>query len=154
MKAAKIAICGAGIAGIASAYYLAVKYQQPGIVLIDRDQPMSFTTSKSGENYRDYWPDACMSSFIGHSIDLMRELAEQSGDRFDMREFDYDFVSQHADNELFSSDHLIGGYRGCRPIRLRHHGGLRCRRAMRQLDDERGLARVRRQFSLGSLQRS
>ena len=109
MKQANIAICGAGIAGIASAYYLAVKYQQSGIVLIDRDLPMSFTTNKSGENYRDYWPDACMSSFIGHSLDLMGELVRQYGDRFDMREFGYDFVSQQAKSDLFSSEHLIDG---------------------------------------------
>ena len=109
MKPANIAICGAGIAGIATAYYLAVKYQQSGIVLIDRDLPMSFTTSKSGENYRDYWPDACMSSFIGHSLELMRDLAEQHDDPFDMREFGYDFVSEHSDSDIFSSEHLGDG---------------------------------------------
>ncbi|HIL98497.1 MAG TPA: FAD-dependent oxidoreductase, partial [Pseudomonadales bacterium] len=48
-------ICGAGLAGIATAYYLSVKYGQKDIVLLDRFLPMSFTTSKSGENYRNYW---------------------------------------------------------------------------------------------------
>ncbi len=48
MKNAHIVVCGAGIAGIATAYYLAVKYQQKNIILIDKNQPMSLTTSKSG----------------------------------------------------------------------------------------------------------
>ena len=51
MKKTHIAICGAGIAGVSVAYYLAVKHQLDDIVLIDRQQPLSFTTSQSGENF-------------------------------------------------------------------------------------------------------
>ena len=55
-----IAICGAGIAGVAAAYYLSKENKNWKIILIDKNQPMSFTTSKSGENFRDYWPHKCM----------------------------------------------------------------------------------------------
>ena len=76
MKDTHITICGAGIAGIATAYYLAVKYHQLNIILIDKNQPMSLTTSKSGENFRDYWPQPCMTALTRRSIDLMQALAD------------------------------------------------------------------------------
>ena len=41
----EIVICGAGIAGVATAYYLAVKHDQMNIILIDKNLPMSLTTS-------------------------------------------------------------------------------------------------------------
>jgi glycine/D-amino acid oxidase-like deaminating enzyme len=106
MKHFDIAICGAGIAGIATAYYLATKYAQARVLLIDKLLPMSFTTAKSGENFRDYWPQSCMASFAGHSLELMRGLADESNDAFDMRSFGYDFVSESAQREIFRSDHL------------------------------------------------
>ncbi|MFT5521799.1 MAG: glycine/D-amino acid oxidase-like deaminating enzyme [Enterobacterales bacterium] len=98
-------ICGAGIAGIATAYYLSVKYGKKNIVLIDRLLPLSLTTSKSGENYRDYWPQACMTEFTTHSLDLMDELiAGEDGNIFEMHEIGYDFIS--ANNaDIFPSSY-------------------------------------------------
>jgi glycine/D-amino acid oxidase-like deaminating enzyme len=105
MKKTRTTICGAGIAGIATAYYLSVKYGQKDIVLLDRLLPMSLTTSKSGENYRDYWPQACMTEFITHSLDLMRELMGQDNSNvFEMREIGYDFISEH-ETDLFPSSY-------------------------------------------------
>jgi glycine/D-amino acid oxidase-like deaminating enzyme len=52
--ATSIVICGVGIAGISTAYYLLNKYCKSKVVLVDKNQHLSFTTSKSGENYRDY----------------------------------------------------------------------------------------------------
>jgi len=105
MKKTRTTICGAGIAGIATAYYLSVKYGQKDIVLLDRLLPMSLTTSKSGENYRDYWPQACMTEFITHSLDLMRELMGQDNRNvFEMREIGYDFISEH-ETDLFPSSY-------------------------------------------------
>ncbi|MDB0014188.1 FAD-dependent oxidoreductase [Alphaproteobacteria bacterium] len=48
----QIAIIGTGIVGIATAYYLAKNHGLTDIVLIDRNQPMTFTSAQSGENYR------------------------------------------------------------------------------------------------------
>lgn len=110
MKNTRIAICGAGIAGIATAYYLAVKCRQRGVVLIDRLQPLSLTTSKSGENIRDYWPQPCMASLSDHSIELMEELAEESSDVFKLRFSGYDFVSESPSRAIFPSE-IYGGQR-------------------------------------------
>lgn len=103
---ADLIICGAGIAGIAAAYFLSARYGYQDIILVDRDQPMSYTSSKSGENYRDYWPQACMSSLMERSIDLMESLSLQSSDRFSMRSNGYHFVSFDRDREIFPSQHL------------------------------------------------
>jgi len=107
MKNVNIAICGAGIAGIATAWSLAVKYHQKNIILIDKSQPMSLTTSKSGENFRDYWPQPCMTALTRHSIDLMQTLAEDSGNTFEMRYSGYDFVSEAEGREIFPSEQLL-----------------------------------------------
>ena len=94
-------ICGAGIAGIATAYELAVKRGQKHILLLDKLQPMSLTTSKSGENFRDYWPQPCMSELSARSLQIMQALATDSGNAFDMRWSGYDFVSGTAGREIF-----------------------------------------------------
>lgn len=114
LKNSQIAICGAGIAGVATAYYLAVKCRQRGVVLIDRLQPLSLTTSKSGENIRDYWPQPCMASLSDHSIELMEELAEESSDAFKLRFTGYDFVSESPSRAIFPSEH----YGGQKPVHI------------------------------------
>ncbi len=123
MKRCEIAVSGAGIAGIATAYYLSTKYGQGRVVLIDRLPPMSLTTSKSGENFRDYWPHSCMASFAGRSLDLMQGLADESGDEFDIRWSGYDFVSESADREVFPADPRRGMHpdlkRTCDPRAIR-----------------------------------
>lgn len=106
MKTTNITICGAGIAGIATAYYLAVKYAQKNIILIDKNQPMSLTTSKSGENFRDYWPQPCMTALTRHSVNLMKVLADESDNALKMRYSGYDFVSESVGREIFPADHL------------------------------------------------
>jgi glycine/D-amino acid oxidase-like deaminating enzyme len=115
MNNAHIVICGAGIAGVATAYHLAVRQGQQGIVLVDRLQPLSLTTSMSGENIRDYWPQPCMAALSGRSIELMEELAAESSDAFDLRFSGYDFVSESPGREIFPSEHLRGVDSGSRP---------------------------------------
>jgi len=106
MKKANITICGAGIAGIAAAYYLAVKYHQKQVILVDKHQPMTLTTSKSGENFRDYWPQPCMTALTERSLELMKELADDSDDAFAMRHSGYDFISESIGREIFPTAHL------------------------------------------------
>jgi glycine/D-amino acid oxidase-like deaminating enzyme len=97
-----IAICGAGIAGVATAYYLLKERKDITVLLIDKNQPLSFTTSKSGENFRDYWPQMHMRQFISESIRLMKELKELHGDdSFDMVFSGYHFVSHDINNPIF-----------------------------------------------------
>jgi glycine/D-amino acid oxidase-like deaminating enzyme len=100
-----IAICGAGIAGIATAYYLSIAHNDFNIVLIDKQQPLSFTTSKSGENFRDFWPQKCMRDLSIQSIHLMNELRNRHGaDSFKMTFSGYNFVSCRKEQPIFASD--------------------------------------------------
>jgi glycine/D-amino acid oxidase-like deaminating enzyme len=99
-----IVICGAGIAGIATAYYLLKKDPGRKVCLIDKNQPMSFTTSKSGENFRDYWPQSFMQDFVSDSIQLMEALRQEYGaESFDMRYTGYQFISQNKEEEIFGT---------------------------------------------------
>ena len=58
------------------------KYRPPnfGVIYegfpIDLSPPLSFTTSKSGENFRDYWPQKRMRDFISDSIHFLKALRE------------------------------------------------------------------------------
>lgn len=70
----KIAVIGAGLAGVATAYYLSRKYQHTSIALIDQRVPLSYTTAQSGNNYRNWWAHPSMKAFIDHSIDLMENI--------------------------------------------------------------------------------
>lgn len=98
----KLIICGAGIAGIATAYYLLRKELDVEVVLIDKHQPLSFTTSKSGENYRDYWPQTCMRNLVSDSIAMMHQLRKQFGDdAFHLIDNGYSFISHDKDKPIF-----------------------------------------------------
>jgi len=100
-----IAICGAGIAGVATAYYLLQQDDKLKVTLIDKNQALSFTTSKSGENFRDYWPQACMEAFSSHSIDLMNDLRRKYGeDSFTMNFSGYNFITQDENNSIFGAN--------------------------------------------------
>lgn len=98
-----IAVCGAGIAGIATAYHLAASGGVRRVVLIDECQPLSFTTSSSGENFRDCWPHPQMTSLMRESIARMEQLAEESGNAFSLRFSGYDFVSETAPGQTRSA---------------------------------------------------
>ena len=101
----KIAICGAGIAGISAAYYLTTQLADTEIIIIDKQQPLSFTSSKSGENFRDYWPHPSMEALNSHSIDLMEDLQQVYGaDTFQLNFSGYHFVSHDAEKAIFADD--------------------------------------------------
>lgn len=107
-RAKKIAICGAGVAGIATAYYLQKYLPKAELILIDKNQPLTFTSSKSGENFRDYWPHPSMEALSSHSIDLMEQLQKEQGKAAFKMEFSgYHFVSHHANKPIFADDNTL-----------------------------------------------
>jgi glycine/D-amino acid oxidase-like deaminating enzyme len=79
-----IAIIGAGIAGIAAAYYLSAVRGKRSVLLVDSRQPMSFTSAQSGDNYRNWWPSRTMTDFTNDSIDELDRLARESDNVFNM----------------------------------------------------------------------
>lgn len=91
----EIIICGAGIAGIAAAYHLSVKQGIKNILLIDERPPLSLTSDKSTECYRNWWPGPgdAMVKFMNRSIDLLEELARESGNCFNLNRRGYLFAT-------------------------------------------------------------
>ena len=92
---ADIVICGAGIAGIAAAYHLAARHGLRNITLIDERDPMTLTSDKGTQAYRNWWPgpDDTMLRFISRSIDIVEEMAEESGNQFRLSRRGYLFVT-------------------------------------------------------------
>ncbi len=94
-------VIGAGIAGVAAGHYLACRYGHRDVLLVDRQQPLSLTTSRSGENYRDYWPQPCMRTLATASIDEMEQLLAVHGPAFAMKETGYLFASRRPGHQIF-----------------------------------------------------
>jgi len=94
-RTAEIVICGAGIAGVAAAYHLAVRHGVTGVVLVDERPPLSLTSDKSAECYRNWWPGPgdAMVAAMNRSIDLLEELARESGNVFRMNRRGYLFAT-------------------------------------------------------------
>jgi glycine/D-amino acid oxidase-like deaminating enzyme len=90
---ADVVVCGAGMAGVAAAYHLAARHGVRRVVLVDARPPLSLTSDKSTEAYRNFWPgpDDAMVRFMNRSIDLLDDLADASDDVFRMSRRGYVF---------------------------------------------------------------
>ena len=99
---AEVVICGAGIAGVATAYHLAVNYGVTDVVLIDERPPLTLTSDKSTECYRNWWPgpDAGMVAMMNRSIDLLEELANESKNVFGLNRRGYLFATANPDKAV------------------------------------------------------
>lgn len=91
----KIVICGAGIAGISAAYHLAVEHGQRDVVIVEEGHPLSLTSDKSTEAYRNWWPgpDQAMTAFMNRSIDIMEQIAGATGNRINLNRRGYLFAT-------------------------------------------------------------
>jgi glycine/D-amino acid oxidase-like deaminating enzyme len=97
-RVAEIVIAGAGMAGVAAAYQLAVRAGVGRVVLVDPREPLSLTSSKGTEAYRNYWPgpDDTMVRFMNRSIDLLESLDTGSGHAFELNRRGYLFLTADA----------------------------------------------------------
>ena len=95
MASAAVVVCGAGMAGIATAYHLAVRHGVSGVVLIDEREPLTLTSDKGTQGYRNWWPgpDATMLRYMTRSLDLLEEMADESGNAFRLNRRGYAFVT-------------------------------------------------------------
>ncbi len=92
---ADVVICGAGIAGISAAYHLAVKCGVRNVVVGDERPPLSLISANSAECYRNWWPgpDDAMVSLMNRSIDLLEELARETGNLINLNRRGYLYVT-------------------------------------------------------------
>lgn len=116
-----IAVIGAGIVGIACAYYLARSHPAARIAIVDPNAPMSLTSAASGENYRNWWPHPVMTAFTDYSIDLLEEFARQHDNRIHMTRRGYALATRQAKPDQLL-DELHRGYGPDGAGRIRLHG--------------------------------
>ena len=88
-------ICGAGIAGAAAAYELAVRRGLRDVAIVDPLPPLSLTSDKSTECYRNWWPGPgdTMVRLMNRSIDLLEGLERSSGGRLRLNRRGYAYVT-------------------------------------------------------------
>lgn len=112
-------ICGAGIAGIAAAYHLAVRHGVEDILLVDERAPLSLTSDKSTECYRNWWPDAPMVALMNRSIAILEELAEESGNIFHLNRRGYLYLTADPGKiPAFERDAQTPSGLGAGPLRV------------------------------------
>lgn len=104
----EVAVVGAGIAGIATAYALCARHGLRDVVLIDPLSPMSLTSACSGENYRNWWPHPTMTVFTDDSIGMMEDIARSSGNRINMTRRGYALATRSGGGNLL--EELYRGY--------------------------------------------
>jgi sarcosine oxidase subunit beta len=119
---ADIVICGAGIAGISAAYFLSQTHTD--ILLVDERPPLSLTSDKSTEAYRNWWPgpDAAMVSLMNRSISLMTDLARQTNNSIRLNHRGYVYTSADANkfDEFLRNAEMASEF-GAGPVRI-HRG--------------------------------
>jgi len=95
-----ILICGAGIAGIAAAWNLSVRHGIANVTLVDERPPLSLTSDKSTEAYRNWWPgpDDAMVRLMNRSIDMLEEVADRTDNAILLNRRGYFYCTADADN--------------------------------------------------------
>jgi sarcosine oxidase, subunit beta len=121
-RRAEIVVCGAGIAGVSAAYHLA-KAGIKDILIVDPLPPLSLTSNRSTECYRNWWPDPEMVALMNRSVDLMEQLAEQSGNAFRMNRRGYLYVTaDDASVPQFEESATRIAASGAGPLRIHRYG--------------------------------
>ncbi|MCP4332418.1 MAG: FAD-binding oxidoreductase [Gammaproteobacteria bacterium] len=105
----QVVVIGAGIGGIATAYYLSTQSQIGDVIIVDPLQPMAFTSAQSGENFRNWWPHPTMVDFTNHSTELMEQIARDSDNRLQMSRRGYALATRADDIDALV-EQLYSGY--------------------------------------------
>lgn len=88
---ADVVVIGAGIAGISAAFHLSVRHGVDKVVIVDPRPPLTLTSDKSTECFRNWWPNEPMIGLTNRSIDIYEELATVT--EFGLRQSGYLFVT-------------------------------------------------------------
>ena len=86
-------VIGAGVAGVSAAYHLAVVQGAKRVRIVDPRPPLTLTSDKSAECYRNWWPNTPMVQLMNHSIDLLEKVAAESGNVIGMNRRGYLFIT-------------------------------------------------------------
>ena len=96
------------------------------MTIVEPGNPLSLTSDKSTEAYRNWWPgpDRAMTAFMNRSIDLIEGIARATGNRINLNRRGYVFATADAGKIPFlQRDGQVG-----RDARRRHRRGFTTRR--------------------------
>ena len=96
---ASVVVVGAGMAGVAAAHELVVRRGLRDVVLVDERAPLTLTSDKSSECYRNWWPGPgdAMVALMNDSIDRLERLSEETGNAFHMNRRGYVWATVDAE---------------------------------------------------------
>jgi glycine/D-amino acid oxidase-like deaminating enzyme len=119
-SSADVVICGAGMAGVATAYHLAARQNVRRVVIVDEREPLTLTSDKGTQGYRNWWPgpDDTMFRLVSRSIDLLEESAAACGNAFRMNRRGYVFATANEErvSHLEATAKEVSGF-GMGPVR-------------------------------------
>ena len=90
-RVADVVVIGAGIAGVSAAYQLTVAHGVRDVIIVDSRPPLTLTSDKSTECYRNWWPNKPMVDLMNRSIDIFEALADET--EFGLNKKGYLFVT-------------------------------------------------------------
>ncbi len=124
VRQAGTVVVGAGIAGVASCYELAVVHGVESVIVVDPRPPLSLTSDKSSECYRNFFPNRPMVELTNRSIDILEAMKEETNDFFNMSRRGYLFVTgdPHQLESLTEAARTSAGF-GAGPVRMAGHAG-------------------------------
>jgi glycine/D-amino acid oxidase-like deaminating enzyme len=102
-----------------------VKHGVRNVALVDVWPPMTLTSDKSTEAYRNWWPgpDDAMARLMNRSIDLLEDMAVTSDNRFLMNRRGYVYATADpARVEAMQAAGVLASSYGAGPLRV-HAGG-------------------------------
>lgn len=114
-------ICGAGISGVSAAYFLA-RAGVRDILIVDELPPLTLTSDRSTECYRNWWPDPAILGLMNRSIELLEALADASNNCFHLNRRGYLYVTgdESRSDALRAAAERISGLGGG-PLRVHEH---------------------------------
>jgi len=123
-ESADVVVIGAGVAGVSAAYHLAVAQGLERVLIVDPRPPLTLTSDKSTECYRNWWPNLAMVRLMNRSIDLLEAMAADSGNVFGMNRRGYLFVTgdEARLHSMIEEAHLTSTL-GAGPVRI-HPGPI------------------------------
>lgn len=114
-----IVVVGAGIGGISTAFHIAM-LGHDDVLICDPRPPLTLTSDKSTECYRNWWPSREMVQLMNRSIDLLERYDGLSGHAFNMNRRGYLYVTaQETQLERLLGDGRLAEAHGAGE--LRHH---------------------------------
>ena len=121
---ADVVVIGAGIGGISAAYHLSMALEPARVVIVDARPPLTLTSDKSTECYRNWWPNLPMVQLMNRSIDILERLAGETENSFGMNRRGYLFVTGNEGQlQRMTEDAHHTSTLGAGPVRI-HPGPI------------------------------